>query len=437
MLLDILRGLLGIAVLLGICWFFSKKRSAIDWRLVGVGIGMQIVLAILILQVPILNSAFDGIAKGFQKVIAFTDAGSEFLFGYLVNGVALNEQQSLGSVIAFKVLPTIIFFSALTAMLYYLGVLQKVIYGFAWIMKRTMRLTGAESLAMAANVFIGQTEAPLVIKPYLEKMTRSELFSLMTGGMATIAGSVFGIYVTFLGGGDEAQEVFFAKHLLIASIISAPAAIVAAKILIPETEQKSVEEELNIKVDAGNNLLDAISRGTTDGIRLAVNVGAMLLVFTALVFMLNYMFINGPGEWFGWNASIVESTNGRYEGFSFTYIISWVFAPIAWLIGTPNEDLLIMGQLLGKKTVINEFIAYADFLELRAAGTVLTEKSMIIATYALCGFANFASIGIQIGGIGAIAPGRRKALTEMGILALVGGTIASLLTAAVAGMIVH
>ncbi|MEM1327750.1 MAG: nucleoside transporter C-terminal domain-containing protein [Bacteroidota bacterium] len=444
MLLDIGRGILGIVILLAICYAFSKKRSAIDWRLVSVGIGMQVVLALLILQIPFLNSLFDSIAKGFQQIIGFTDAGSIFLFGSLVDGKIVMPEfkpiEGFNGIVnfgfAFRVLPTILFFSALTAILYYLGILQKIIFSFAWLMRRTMRLTGAESLAMAANVFIGQTEAPLVIKPFLDKMTRSELFSLMTGGFATIAGSVFAIYVNFLGGEDADTQVLFAKHLLIASIISAPAAIVAAKMLIPETEEKTVAEEMDIKVDAGNNLLDAISKGTTDGLKLAVNVGAMLLVFTALVFMLNFLFINGPGNWFGWNESIVESTNGRYEGFSFTYIISWVFAPFAWIIGTPNEDLLIMGQLLGKKTVINEFIAYGDFVQLRTAGIELQEKSKIIATYALCGFANFASIGIQIGGIGALAPSRRKDLTELGLLALVGGTIASLLTAAIAGMIV-
>ncbi|MEM0992669.1 MAG: nucleoside transporter C-terminal domain-containing protein [Bacteroidota bacterium] len=434
MFTDILRGLLGVAILLAVCYIFSKKRSAIDWRLVAAGIGLQVVLALLILEVPFLNSAFDAIAKGFQQVINFTDEGSKFLFGSLVDGKVLDGTVNFG--FAFRVLPTILFFSALTAVLYYLGILQKIIYGFAWLMKRTMRLTGAESLAMAANVFIGHTEAPLIVKPYLDKMSRSELFALMTGGMSTIAGSVFAIYVTFLGGGNPEAEVFFAKHLLIASIISAPAAIVAAKMLIPETEEKSVAEELNVKVDAGNNLLDAISRGTTDGLKLAVNVGAMLLVFTALVYMLNFMLINGPGEWFNLNEGIIAATGGRYEGFSFTYLISWLFAPFAWIIGVPNNDLLIMGQLLGKKTVINEFIAYADFVTLKDAGVELQAKSKIIATYALCGFANFASIGIQIGGIGAIAPSRRKDLTELGLLALVGGTIASLLTAAIAGMIV-
>ncbi len=466
MWIDLLRGLLGLSVMIGLCFVLSKKRSAINWRLVIVGIGLQIVLALLILNVPILNKTFDGIAKGFRQVIQFTDEGSEFLFGYLVNGkdleidslkqeintlkksIGLEETvaptkekseriSSLASLVAFKVLPTIIFFSALTAIFYYLGILQWIIYGFAWLMQRTMGLSGAESLAVAANVFIGQTEAPLIVKPYLEKMTRSEIFCLMTGGMATIAGSVFAIYVTFLGGANEVEQQFFAKHLLIASIISAPAAIVAAKMLYPETVKKTVDDEMSIEVDAGNNLLDAISRGTTDGLRLAVNVGVMLLVFTALVYMLNFMLINGPGSWFNWNDAIKTSTNGRFEGFSFTYLISFIFAPLAWLLGTPSEDVLIMGQLLGKKMVINEFIAYGDFMALRDAGIELQRKSMIIATYALCGFANFASIGIQIGGIGAVAPTQRKALTELGFMAMIGGTIASLITAIIAGVIVY
>lgn len=435
--LDIFRGILGMLVIVGVCYAFSKNRAAINWRLVLTGIVLQVVLALLILKVPFLNALFDWMAKGFQQIIAFTDEGSKFLFGYLIKDVTINDELSLGSIVAFKVLPTIVFFSALTAMLYYLGILQKIIFAFAWLMRRTMRLSGAESLAMAANIFIGQTEAPLVIKPYLPSMTRSEVFSLMTGGMATIAGSVFGIYVTFLGGADPVQNQFFAKHLLIASIVSAPAAIVAAKMIIPETQRKTVEDELLIKVDAGNNLLDAISIGTTDGLRLAINVGAMLLVFTALVYMLNFFLIQGPGEWFNLNDGVRASTNGRFEGFSFTYLISLIFAPVAWLLGTPNEDLLIMGQLLGKKTVINEFVAYSDFVELRKAGVVLQDKTMIIATYALCGFANFASIGIQIGGISAIAPNQRDTLTQLGMLALLAGTVASLMTAVIAGVVVR
>jgi len=302
-------------------------------------------------------------------------------------------------------------------------------------MKRTMHLSGPESLAAAANVFIGQTEAPLVVKPYLENFTKSEMLCLMTGGMATIAGGVFAAYVGFLGGTDPQQQLFFAKHLLTASIISAPAAIVAAKMLFPEEEEKPIEEQMEMTQDVGTNLLDAISRGTTDGLKLAINVGAMLLVFTALIYMINQLLMNGPGEWFGINEQIKTYTEGRFEGFTFTYLLGLFFAPVAWLLGTPTPDIMLVGQLLGQKTVINEFVAYAELNALRTAGLNMEPKSLLIATYALCGFSNFASIGIQIGGISAIAPGQRRTLTELGIKALIGGTVACFLTACIAGVL--
>ena len=425
---DLLRALLGIGVLLGIAYALSTNRKAIDWRLVGVGMGLQVLLALMILKVPGVSTIFDWLAKGFQKILLFTGAGAEFMFGDLVT-----KTDSFGYIFAFQVLPTIVFFSAFTAALYYFGILQKIVYGLAWLMSRTMGLSGPESLAAAANVFIGQTEAPLVVKPYLENMTKSEIMCLMTGGMATIAGGVFAAYVGYLGGSDPEQQVYFAKHLLTASIISAPAAIVAAKMLFPEGQKRNIEEQIKLADDEASNLLDAISRGTTDGLKLAINVGAMLLVFTALIYMLNYMLMNSIGDWFNLNSTIAESTNGRFEGLTFTYLLGLLFAPFAWLLGTPNSDLLLIGQLLGQKTVINEFVAYADLENVKQ---FLSPKSLIIATYALCGFSNFASIGIQIGGIGAIAPGQRKTLTELGIRALIGGTIACFLTAAIAGLLV-
>lgn len=428
LLIDVLRGLLGLAVLLGICYAFSSNRKAIDWRLVGIGVSSQIVLGFLILRVDFLRNIFDYISSFFIAILSYTAEGSKFIFGDLVD-----KTDTFGYIFAFQILPTIVFFSALTAILYYLGILQKIIYGFAWIMKRTMRLSGPESLAAAANVFIGQTEAPLVVKPYLEKMSKSEIMCLMTGGMATIAGGVFAAYIGFLGGTDPAQMQYFATHLLTASLISAPAAIVAAKMLYPETET-NVSQDLSIpKQEIGSNLLDAISNGTTDGVKLAVNVGAMLLIFTALVFMLNQILLNSVGSWTGLNEVIFEQTDGRFEGLSFTYILGLVFAPLAWIIGTPSEDILIVGQLLGQKTVINEFVAYGEIPNL----VFQNPKSLIIATYALCGFANFASIGIQIGGISAIAPGQRKTLSEFGIKALIGGTVACFMTAAVAGMLIQ
>lgn len=439
-LTSIARGSLGILVLLGICYLLSSDRKAINWRLVIIGTLLQLVLAVVILRVPFVRHIFDFIASFFVVVLDFTEAGADFVLGKWPQVAEIKDGLTgdvftVGYVFAFKVLPTIIFFSALSSLLYYLGVLQFIIKGFAWVMSKTMQLTGAESLAAAANVFIGQTEAPLVVKPYLEGMSKSEMLCLMTGGMATIAGGVFAAYVGFLGGSDPEMQRVFATHLLTASIISAPAAIVAAKMLFPESREIDLEKQkLNIpRQEVGNNVLDAISRGTTDGIKLAVNVGAMLLVFTAFVAMFNYILLNGLGSWTGLNDYVVETTDGRFKGFNLEYLLGVIFAPIAWLLGATSSDIMIVGQLLGLKTTLNEFFAYAA---LEGVKDQISTKSMLIATYALCGFANFASIGIQIGGIGAIAPGQRKNLTELGIKALIGGTVACFLTAAIAGMLV-
>ncbi len=428
--MDIARGFLGIFTMLLICYLFSNNRKAISWRLVGIGISSQLVLALAVLKVPLISKVFDTIAGFFRQVLEFTEEGATFMFGSMVT-----DTNTFGYIFAFQVLPTIIFFSALTSILYYFGILQFIIKGAAWAMAKSMGLSGPESLAAAANIFIGQTEAPLVVKPYLESMSRSEMMCLMTGGMATIAGGVFAAYIGFLGGDDPVQQQYFAKHLLTASIISAPAAIVTAKMLYPETKNV-LNQELTMSGDVGSNLLDAISRGTSDGLKLAVNVGVMLLVFTALISMANQILMNTIGDWTGLNEYVVSSSGNRFEGFTFTYLLGLLFAPIAWILGTPTPDIMQIGQLLGQKTVLNEFIAYAELNNMKVDGQFeLHPKSIIIATYALCGFANFASIGIQIGGIGALAPGQRKALTELGIKALIGGTVACFLTAAIAGML--
>lgn len=424
------RGLLGMVLLIGITYLLSSNRKAISWRLVLIGCGLQIALALLILKVPFVSGIFDWLAKMFERTLSFSSKGAEFLFAGLVSKV-----DTFGYIFAFQVLPTIVFFSALSSVLYYFGILQKVVKGMAWIMTKTMGISGVESLAAAANVFIGQTEAPLLIKPYLSNMTRSEILCLMCGGMATIAGGVFAAYVGYLGGEDPVMRVYFAKHLLTASIISAPAAIVAAKILVPETEGKTIDQQLKMEGSDNLNLLDAIATGTTDGLKLAVNVGVMLLVFTALVAFVNQIIAKFVGSWTGLNEWVVTFTNGSFTQFDFTFVLGMLFAPIAWILGTPVEDLLTIGQLLGKKTVINEFVAYAELDTYRRAGINLNPKSILIATYALCGFSNFASIGIQIGGISALAPNQRKNLTELGIKALIGGTIACFLTAAIAGML--
>lgn len=426
MIENIVRGAIGIVSMVAICYLFSGNRKSISWRLVFSGIALQLLLAIGLIKVPFIRAMFQWIVDFFVLMISSVETSAKFLFGDLA--VAGSPYG-----FAFYVLPTIVFFSALSSLLYYLGFLQKVVYGFAWVMSKTMRLSGAESLAAAANVFIGQTEAPLVVKPYLEKMTKSEIMCLMTGGFATIAGGVFGAYMAMLGGESEASRQLFGMHLLTASIISAPAAIVAAKIIFPETDPEAIDRKIDVpRESAGSNILDAISTGTTDGLKLAVNVGAMLLAFMAFIYLSNEV-LERFGALTNLNAMVEEASGGTYQALSLQYILGFVFAPIAWLIGIPSQDIVAVGQMLGEKTILNEFVAYFSLQNLMAAN-VLTEKSILISTYALCGFANFASIGIQIGGIGGIAPGQRKTLTKFGFKALIGGTVATLMTGAIAGI---
>lgn len=428
-LINIGRGLLGMASLLGICYLLSRNRRAINWRLVASGIGLQLAFALLVLKVPGVSWAFDEFARVFTYIIKWSEEGARFLFGDLATG-----EKGFGYIFAFRVLPTVMFYSALSAVLFYFGILQKIVYGIAWVLTRSMGMSGPESLAAAANVFIGQTEAPLIVRPYLANMSRSEIMCLMTGGMATIAGGVFAAYVGFLGGDNPEQQLLFARHLLAASIMSAPAAIVCGKILFPETEKQEIEKLARADTHVGDNLLDAIAKGTTDGLRLAVNVGAMLIVFTSLVFMLNWILEHTIGNWTGLNEQISAATEGRFTGLTFTYVLGLVFAPLAWLLGTPWADCTVVGQLLGMKTMINEFVAYGALGEAQKV-MQMHPKAVIIALYALCGFSNFASIGIQIGGIGTLAPNQRRTLTELGYWSLIGGSIACFLTATIAGML--
>jgi len=424
------RGLLGLAFLVLVGYLLSSNRRRIDWRLVGTGLLLQVIFAVLVLKVDAVARSFDWLSQQVVTFLNFSEKGAEFLFGGLVN-----NQDTFGYIFAFKVLPTVVFFSAFTSVLYYFGIIQRVIKVFAWVMSRSMRLSGAESLAAAANIFIGQTEAPLVVKPYLDKMTKSELMCLMVGGMATIAGGVLAAYIAFLGGSSEAEKIYFAKHLLTASIMSAPAAIVIAKMLYPETEE--VDRKLDVsKEKIGTNVLDAIARGTTDGLKLAINVGAMLLVFTALIAVFNWITVDWIGEPTGLNEQINQQTAGRYTGLSLQYILGNLFAPVAWIIGVPAADIVTVGQLLGEKTILNEFFAYASLSDLKNSGLLTSNRSIVIATYSLCGFANFASIGIQIGGIGGLAPSQQSNLAKFGIKALIGGTVAALMTATIAGMLI-
>jgi CNT family concentrative nucleoside transporter len=388
------------------------------------------VLALAVLKVPGVSWAFEKFSLVAVTLLDFTREGSTFLFGSLIT-----ETDNFGYLFAFQVLPTVIFFSAVTSLLYYYGILQRVVKAMAWVMQKTLKLSGAESLAAAGNIFIGQTEAPLLVKPYIAGMSRSELLSLMSGGMATIAGGVLAAYIGYLGGDTQEGQLFFAKHLLTASVLSAPAALISAKILLPETEDVIEVAEIS-SADMGSNALDAISNGTTEGVKLAVNVGAMLLVFTAIVYGANYIFVEGVGSWTGLNAWAAEVTNGRYDSFSLQFIMGALLSPIAWILGVPPADLMLVGQLLGEKTILNEFYAYVSLTEMKNEGLFTSERSVILSTYMLCGFANIASIGIQIGGIGVLAPSRRKDLSELSIKALIAGTVASLYTAAIVGLMI-
>ena len=425
----IFRGILGLLSLIFLAFIFSKNKRNINWSLVTKGLLIQLFLALMILKVPIVQNVFEWISAIFVTVLQFSKQGALFLFGEtLVNS---NE---FGAIFAFQILPTIIFFSALTSLLFYLGILQKIVYFFALLMKKTLKLSGAESLSAAGNIFLGQTESPLLVKPYIEKMTSSELLCLMSGGMATIAGGVLAAYIGFLGGSDPEQQLFFAKHLLTASVMSAPAAVVLSKILLPETEK--INEDMSISNEKlGCNSFEAISIGTSQGIRLAINVGAMILVFIAFISMINYFLNDFIGSKTNLNNTINELTNGQYNGLTLEFLLGYILAPITWLMGVCKEDMVLVGQLLGEKTILNEFVAYISLAELKESGKFFQEKSIIISTYILCGFANFLSIGIQIGGIGSLAPGRTSDLSKLGILALIAGTLASLLTAVIVGTI--
>jgi CNT family concentrative nucleoside transporter len=426
MLESILRGALGMASLIGISYLFSNNRKAIDWKLVGTGVLLQLIFALGVLHVGFIRNSFELLSNGFVSVIQISHKGTEFLFGNLAD-----QTKNWGFVFAIQVLPNIIFFAALSAVLYYLGVLQKIVLAFAWVMSKTMKISGAETLSNAANIFLGQTEAPLMVKPYIAGMSRSEILCIMIGGMANTAGSVLAAYVSFLGGADTEQQQFYALHMLSQSIMSAPAAIVVAKILFPQTEDINRNMEVN-KENIGSNLLDAIANGTKDGLMLAVNVAAMLVVFTAFMYLVNGVLMFA-GDISGLNAQIKAFSSARYAGLSLEFLFGYLFAPLAWLIGVPGNDIFAIGQLLGEKTVINEFVAYISLGNMIQNKLITDPKSMVIATYALCGFANFASIGIQIGGIGALAPNQRRNLSELGLKSLLGGTIACLMTAVIAG----
>ncbi len=433
--MDYLRGLIGLIVIVGIAYLLSGYKKKIDWRLVAVGITLQIIIALLVGKVPLIRSGFEAVGTGFVKFLSFASNGAQFLFGDLSKNSDADKtaHHSLGFLFAFQALPTVIFFSAVTSGLYYLGILQKIVYGFAWIMAKTMRLSGAESLSAAGNIFLGQTEAPLLVRPFIARMTQSELLCLMTGGMATIAGSVMGAYITFLGGSDPVQLVKFATYLLCASIMNAPAAIVMSKIFLPETEPEKIDKSLHVnKGTIGVNVIDALATGAADGLKLALNIAAMLLAFIAVIYALNWILVDGIGAWTGLNGWVTTSTNGAFTGFSLQYLFGQIFRVFAFAMGASWGEALQVGSLLGQKMVINEFVAYLSLADMKEGG-LLSEKSIIIASYALCGFANFSSIAIQIGGIGGMAPDRQGDLSKLGMKALLAASLATMMSGTIAG----
>jgi CNT family concentrative nucleoside transporter len=425
-LLGTIQAIGGIVALLLIAYLCSSNRKAINWKTVGFGLLLQFVLALSILKLSWVQSIFNAVGKIFVSILDFTAAGSVFLFGDLMNA------DTYGFIFVFQILPTIIFFAALTSLLFYLGVLQFLVKILAKGTAKLLNISGAESLSVIGNIFLGQTEAPLLIKAYLPKMNRSEMLLVMVGGMATVAGGVLAAYIGFLGGDDPVLRLAFAKHLLAASVMAAPGAIVVAKMLFPQTE--SIDKNTKVSTqEVGSNMLDAIANGTLQGVKLAANIGGMLLVFVALIAMANGILFEF-GELTNLNGWVANWSS--YDALSIEAILGTLFAPIMWLIGVPWDDLLPMGQLLGIKLAASEFVGYIQLAELKNVANEIhfsSQKSIVMATYMLCGFANFASIGIQIGGIGGLAPNQRKVLSKFGFRAVLGGTIALLLSATLVG----
>ena len=425
---SLIRGLAGMVSILLIAYLLSKERKQIAWKTVGLGLLAQVTIAIGVLKVNWIKGMFEGLGGFFINILEYTGEGAKMLLGQF------GDVDQYGFIFVFQALPVIIFFSALSSILYYFGIIQKIVGVLAWGLTKLFKISGAESLSVAGNIFLGQTEAPLMIKAYLEKMNRSEIFLVMVGGMATVAGSVLGAYIGFLGGNDPVQRLEFAKSLLAASVMAAPGAVVIAKIIYPQTDE--IKTDVKISRDKiGSNFLSAISIGTNEGIKMAVNVGAMLLVFIALIAMLSSILASF-GDLVGLNDWIAEHT--IYKTFSIEFILGYLFAPLMWIIGVAKEDVALMGQLIGIKLAASEFVGYTQLVGLKDSSNAIHltyQKSVIMATYMLCGFANFASIGIQVGGIGIIAPKIRKILTELGFKAMIAGTLVSLMSATIAGII--
>lgn len=419
MISSIAFGLFGLAVLISVAFAFSSNKRDVDWRQISAGVGLQIVFAVIVILVPGGREFFNVISSIFVKIIDFALVGGQFIFGDLANN------SKFGFIFAFQVLPTIVFFASLMSVLYHIGIMQKIVQAMAWVMLKLLRVSGSESLSVAANVFIGQTEAPLVVRPYISKMTESELLTMMVGGMATIAGAVLAAYIAMLGGADEAQRLFYARHLLAASVMAAPATIVIAKLLKPEVEKSLTKGTVHLEIEkTATNVIEAAANGAADGVKLSLNVAGMLLAFFALITMLNF-----PLAWIG-QVTGIEAMIG--QTLSLSAILGYLLAPLAWIIGVPWSEATLVGGLIGEKIVINEFVAYMHLSEIKG---LLSEHSVLISTYALCGFANFSSIAIQLGGIGGLAPNRRSDIARLGMYAVLGGTLATMMTATIAGVL--
>ena len=425
---SLLRGAIGMAVLISIAYALSTNKKAIKWRTILLGLITQFFIAICVLKISWITQMFEIFGSFFIKILEYTEAGTNMVFG------SFSDVEKTGYIFAFQVLPVIIFFSALTSIGYYYGIIQKIVKGLAWFLTKLLNVSGAEGLSVAGNIFLGQTETPLLIKAYLEKMNKSELFLVMVGGMATVAGSVLGAYIGFLGGDDPIARLTFAKNLLAASVMAAPGAIVISKIIYPQVQE--VKSEISIdNSKIGKSFLSAISTGTNEGVKMAVNVAAMLLVFISLIALLNGVLLFF-GE-VGLNSLI--SKNTPYSELSLEFILGIVFSPLMWIIGVPENDTMLMGQLLGIKIAASEFVAYVQLADLNNIENIIrfnNEKSVVMATYMLCGFANFASIGIQIGGIGIIAPKIKPILIELGFKAMIAGALVSLVSATIAGVLI-
>ena len=424
-----LRGLLGVATLLAIAYALSFDRKRIDWKLVGGGLLMQLLLALAILHLPFISHLLEGGGKVFVKVMDFTEEGLSFLLGPYAS-------KANGFSFLLHSLPVVIFFSALVSIGYYWGIIQRVVGAIAWLLRKFMNISGAEGLVSARNIFMGMTEAPVMIKHYLPTMTKSELFLVMVTGMGTIAGTVMGSYISLLGGTDPAQKVLFATHLFSASIMAVPGSIVMAKMICPQTESVHDLPDTQTDMRQAKSLLEAIANGTATGVKLMTNIAAMLLVFISLVALANYFTEGLIGRCTGLNDWIVEVTDGKATGLTFQFLLGVVTAPFMWLIGVPSSDIMLVGSLLGQKTILNEFVAYFQLQQWKEAGLFLFDKSIIMSTYILCGFANISSIGILLGGLGVLAPEKKDLIARLGVPAMIGGALVSLLSATLIGMII-